>query len=93
MTATGANGQMVQHIAIDGNVIEVDFEIAGVVVALNESGIRTVASCSGHGQRPANIALGDGREIFIARNYSEARVIDALFNTDINGDEKICGAS
>lgn len=63
-----------------------DPEIVDMVRALNTAGIRTVASCSGHGYRPGNIALADGRELVIARDYAEARSIDALFPVDINGD-------
>lgn len=52
--------------------------IAPIVKALNEAdlpkvpskrnpdGIRTIASCCGHGKQPANIALADGREVFVA---------------------------
>jgi hypothetical protein len=81
----GANGQDVALLNIGGRVIEVDAEIAPIVSALNAAGAATVASCSGHGHRPSNIALADGREIIIARGYAEARKIDALFDTDING--------
>lgn len=62
-----------------------DPEIADLVTALNNAGIRTVASCSGHGHRPGNIMLEDGRELIIARNFDEARVIDAIF-PGINGE-------
>lgn len=57
-----------------------------LVKALNDAGIRTVASCCGHGHRPGNIVLEDGRELVIARDWNEAREIDALFPIDINGD-------
>lgn len=56
-----------------------DPEIADLVSALNEAGIRTVASCSGHGHRPGNIMLADGRELVIARDFDEARKIDTMF--------------
>lgn len=56
-----------------------------LVKALNDAGIRTVASCCGHGHRPGNIALADGRELVIARSFDEAREIDRIFPTDING--------
>lgn len=81
----GANGQAVKPVWIDGKHVEVDAEIAALVAALNSCGFGTVASCSGHGHRPANIALADGREIIIARDFDEARRIDALFPLDING--------
>jgi hypothetical protein len=73
----GANGQAVDHILVNGKIAEVDIEIAPIVEALNEAGVATRASCSGHGVRPANIALADGREIIIARDHREARLIDA----------------
>lgn len=63
-----------------------DPEIADLVRALNSGGVKTVASCSGHGHRPGNIALADGRELVIARDYAEARKIDKLFPVDVNGE-------
>ncbi len=39
--------------------------LAPLIVALNSSGIKTVASCCGHGKIPGNIALADGRELII----------------------------
>lgn len=65
-----------------------DAEIADIVRALNSCGLKTVASCSGHGHRPGIISLADGRELVIARDYAEARKIDALFPININGEEK-----
>src|SRR5690606_17441477 len=58
-----------------------DPEIADLVSALNAGGVPTVASCSGHGERPGNIALADGRELIIAKDYAEARSIEAAWNT------------
>ena len=81
----GSNGQPVKQVWINGGMVEVDTEIASFVAALNSCGLETVASCSGHGFRPGNIALRDGREIIIARDFDEARKIDALFPLNING--------
>lgn len=53
--------------------------IAPLVKALNDAGIRTVASCCGHGQRPGNVMLADGRELIIARDFKVARQLAALF--------------
>src|SRR5687767_10266247 len=64
--------------------IDVDRCISALVETLNASGIHTVASCCGHGNRPGNIALADGREIVLCRHYEEARLIDSLFS-DIHG--------
>lgn len=50
-----------------------DPEIADLVTALNKGGIRTVASCSGHGKRPGNIALADGRELIVMESFDAAR--------------------
>lgn len=55
--------------------------IADLVRALNSAGLRTVASCCGHGRRPTIISLADGRELVVARSFEEARKIDALFPT------------
>ena len=68
-----------------GGIAGVDESIAPLVKLLNDGGIKTVASCSGHGHRPGNIALADGRELIIARNWNEARIIDGLF-PGINGE-------
>lgn len=85
-TLLGANGQPVEILDLNGSPVEVDAEIAQLVRALNVAGLRTVASCSGHGHRPGRIALADGRELVIARSYEEAQMIDRLFPLDINGD-------
>ena len=69
---------------IGGQPRDIDVCIVPVVRALNNAGIATVASCCGHGHRPGNIALADGRELIIAADYQQARMIDALF-PDIHG--------
>lgn len=73
------------HVVVNGNeVVDVDACIAPIVRILNDAGIGTVASCCGHGHRPGNIALADGRELIIARSYEEARVVDRA-TPDIHG--------
>lgn len=72
-------------VEIDGMPRDVDSCIAPLVRALNDAGMTTVASCCGHGRRPGNIALADGRECVLARSYEEGRAIDALFPLDIHG--------
>lgn len=62
--------------------------IAPLVAALNTAGIETVASCCGHGHRPGVIALRDGRELFIAKDFDEARKIESIFPVDINGNTR-----
>lgn len=68
--------------------INVDRCIAPLVVALNAAGVPTAASCCGHGYRPGNIALRDGREIVIAPDFTTGRRIDSLFPFDIHGSVK-----
>ena len=60
-------------------VVDIDSCIHDLVRVLNENGFATRASCCGHGRRPGNIALADGRELVIARNYEEGRAIDKMF--------------
>src|SRR5690606_2767561 len=75
-----------------------DPEIADLVSALNAGGVPTVASCSGHRERPGNIALADGRELIIAKDYAEARAIEACWNTrhaplqaEVEALRELCG--
>jgi hypothetical protein len=62
-----------------------DPEIADLVAALNAAGLRTVASCSGHGHCPGRISMQDGREIILPRPGDLER-IEAMFAVDVNGD-------
>jgi hypothetical protein len=57
----------------------IDSCIAPLVRALQLAGIVTRASCCGHGRRPGNIALADGRELIIAADFEVARVVDNAF--------------
>lgn len=61
------------------DVKDIDSCIAPIVCALNDAGVVTIASCCGHGKRPGNIALSDGREIIIAPDYETGRLIDSIF--------------
>ena len=56
--------------------------IAPIVRALNDAGIRTVASCCGHGHQHGNVALEDGRELVIAADFAAARSLDATTSRD-----------
>lgn len=87
----GANGQSVELLTINGGPVEVDVDIADLVRVLNDNGYPTRASCSGHGYRPATIALGDGRWITISRDMAEFKMIEALFPIGINGPPSPCG--
>jgi hypothetical protein len=60
-------------------VVGIDACITSIVKALNDAGIVTRASCCGHGKRPGNIALADGRELIIALDYETGRTIDRAF--------------
>lgn len=82
----GANDQDVVILTINNQPIEVDVGIANLVQILNDNGYPTRASCSGHGHRPATIALNDGTVIVIARDFKEFKRIEALFPVDINGN-------
>jgi hypothetical protein len=63
----------------------VDSCIADIVAALNKSGMRTHASCCGHGQLPGWISLSDGRELRIM-SFEQAQGIDALIGRTIHGE-------
>lgn len=64
--------------------VELDSCLVPLVRALDNAGIKTVASCCGHGNRPGNIALADGRELIIAQDFATGRKIDQAF-PDIHG--------
>lgn len=84
----------VEQIMIAGRIRDIDTCIAPIVQALNNTGVATIACCCGHGKRPGNIALTDGREIIICPDYKTGRKIDDFWNK-IKSDEikrcTICG--
>ncbi len=63
---------------------DVDACIAPLVQAMNDNGMETVASCCGHGNRPGEIILDDGRSVILC-SWEQARKIDKLF-PDIHGE-------
>ena len=71
-------------IRLHGRPVGVDSCIANLVLALNQAGLDTVASCCGHGHRPGSIMLRDGRELLIMPDRESARAIDHLW-PDIHG--------
>ncbi len=85
---TSRESKMVTVILANGKQGHCDPEIRDMVQALNNGGFQTIASCSGHGHRPATIALADGRELLVLRNFKEARSLDKNW-TDINGENKV----
>lgn len=48
-----------------GKVQCIDYCIHQIVAALNAGGMRTIASCCGHGKMPGRIDLKDGRILVI----------------------------
>ena len=56
---------------LNGRVQAIDFCIHGIVAALNTGGIRTVASCCGHGEMLGRIDLEDGRTLAIANKPTQ----------------------
>jgi len=53
-----------------------DPEIADIVDALNNGKLSTVASCSGHGERPGVIALRDGRQLVVLDSLAEFKRVE-----------------
>lgn len=58
------------------DVKKIDACIAPIVRALNEAGIRTDASCCGHGKTDGYIVLHDGRELVIRSNERQSCIIN-----------------
>lgn len=56
---------------LDGKVRCIDWCIHQIVAALNAGGVRTAASCCGHGKMPGNITLEDGRVLVIADSLDQ----------------------
>lgn len=52
---------------LNGKAVCIDWCIHHIVAALNAGGVRTVACCCGHGKRPGEITLEDGRVLTITR--------------------------
>jgi len=65
-------------------LMSVDSCLATLIGVLNVTGFRTVASCCGHGKRPGNIALEDGREIIIVPDYKTSRRVERLMGWSLD---------
>ena len=65
----------------------IDECIRPMINALNAGGIETVASCCGHRNTIGTIALKDGRELLIAKDFETARKINSHF-PDIHGNSQ-----
>ena len=50
---------------LNGRTQCIDYCIHHIVAALNAGGVRTVASCFGHGKMPGRVDLEDGRTLAI----------------------------
>ena len=59
---------------INGKVQCIDWCIHQIVAALNAGGVRTVASCCGHGKMDGNIILEDGRVLIIRKMKADLKV-------------------
>lgn len=55
---------------LNGKAVCVDWCIHHIVAALNAGGVRTVASCCGHGQQDGRIDLEDGRTLVVKTSVS-----------------------
>jgi len=66
-------------IEVGGVPRDIDRCIVPIIRSLNIIGLKTIASCCGHGKQPGSIALADGREIRIFSEYEDARKVDKLF--------------
>lgn len=75
----------IKHKGRDVTMSTIDSCIAPIVQALNNAGIITMASCCGHENINGWIPLADGREILIAKNREEARLMESVFKVDIHG--------
>lgn len=64
----------------------IDSCIAPLVEALSQQDIGTRASCCGHGKRPGNIVLEDGRELMILPDFDTARYVERLIPVTIGGE-------
>lgn len=81
MCTWGTHCTLSRHTDSRGRPITVDECIAPLVLALNDAGVPTVASCCGHGRMPGNIILADGRECVIMPNWKTARAVEKLMVT------------
>lgn len=64
-----------------------DPEIADIVRALNSGGVKTVASCSGHGEKPGGIALADGRQLLLLESLEAfTNAMSALTQAEVQAE-------
>ena len=77
MCKWGTEVEIKGHTNRQGKPFYVDDCIASLIQVLNDGGVETIASCCGHGES-GNIALRDGRELIIAKDYETARLYEKL---------------
>jgi hypothetical protein len=63
---------------VSRNPRDIDACIAPIVKALTEAGLITIASCCGHGKPLGNIALKDGRERILAKDFKTGRKVEQV---------------
>jgi hypothetical protein len=74
----------------EGNpTIWCDPEISDLVRALNVGGVRTKASCSGHGEKPFGIVtLKDGRELLVMPDWETTRRAERLLDAGLSAKQQ-----
>ena len=72
---------------INGKVQCIDWCIHQIVAALNAGGVRTVASCCGHGKMDGNIILEDGRVLIIRKMNADLKSEEASAETTLDNVE------
>lgn len=63
-----------------------DPEVVWLVKLLNDGGVPTVASCSGHGYQPPTVVLRDGRVLIVLDDLDALARVNVVFGFDINGE-------
>ena len=56
---------------LNGRVQCIDYCIHQIVAALNAGGVRTLASCCGHGKMEGRIDLEDGRTLVVVNDAGQ----------------------
>ena len=75
-------------IEINGKLRNIDDCLVPIIKALNNGGVKTIASCCGHGNRWGNIILSDGRELIIAPDFESARAFDKIHGRPIHDERR-----
>lgn len=62
-----------------------------LVRALNDGGLQTIASCCGHGRRPASVVLADGRVVAVFDSLDDEALATSTW-PGINGEPARAGS-